>query len=198
MSYRIRILSFCFLLLTVSAVSAQDYDLGWERVHEYTAPQEANYTLDWDSIDKQPQAVSKKAVAPAPPKRRAHASLLRKPKASAQSPSAFAPAIQSNKLYNIEFANSQYYDHYKSRYLVVKAVEVETFGQGKYTSETYENRGAWTTYPVYLNGLQEGDRYRVRVIWDDGSNRTIDKTVDSLQAHTIYIGEPDHMAYTSW
>jgi hypothetical protein len=100
--------------------------------------------------------------------------------------------------YDIEFSASQYYDTYAERYLRVTRVEVETFRKGAYTCETFENRGCWTSFPVYLKNLKQGERFRVRVVWDNGSNRTIDKTVDSYTASTIYIDQPDYLAYSAW
>ena len=99
---------------------------------------------------------------------------------------------------NVEFNANQYYDHYKQRYLIVRAVEVATTRDGYTRYETYENIGQCRSYPVYLRELKEGDSYEVRVIWNDGSNRTVSDTIDNYSYGTVVVDTPDFMAYSAW
>lgn len=183
-----------FILLTTTFGWAQDYQLDWNQVNSVDAAKGKDYTLNWEDVSNHVDRADETAATPVLPERGKVAMMgpikqLAPPK----------PQPVRVRTYDIEFSASQYYDTYAERYLQVTRVEVETFRKGTYTSETFENRGCWRSYPVYLKDLKAGERFRVKVVWDNGSNRTIDKTVDSYTASTIYIDQPDYLAYSaSW
>ena len=189
---------FAIILTLATAASgmAQEYQLGWDQINEGSSAKEKAYTLNWEDVsthvdrsEPQPEV----EIAPEAPEKGKVAMMgpieeLRPPQAVQQ---RYVPSQ------NIEFSASQYYDSYAERYLRVTRVEVETFRMGTYTCETFENRGAWNTFPVYVKNLKQGERYRVRVVWDNGSNRTLDKTVDTYTPDTVYINQPDYLAYSA-
>lgn len=196
------ILTVIFTLFTASFAAAQQYELGWDQVHK--APQASpakSYTLDWESVGQhvdraepslepiEELRVPEAIVAAAVPRR-----AISPPERLVEAP----PRPQPAPTYNVELSTSQFYDHYAGRYKKVSRVEVTTYhGGGRYFSQIFENRGQWNTYPVYLNRLKEGERFLVRVVWDDGSNRTIDKTVNGSTESVIHVGQPDFLAYNA-
>ena len=84
----------------------------------------------------------------------------------------------------------QSYDHYENRYRKVARVESLIY-RGGYPQDTVHcNRARYDAYDVYLNDLEVGDRYKVRVTWDDGSHRTIERTIGTNSVDSIVINEP--------
>ena len=200
MNARVSITAFVLVLTTIIATGAQEYELGWEQVNKSVAPAEKTYTLDWESVSQRvdralPQTTEE--VEPPEAPERGEVAMMGPLKDMAPPP-LYLKKKAAPKSYDIQLSASQYYDHYKQRYLKVKFVEVETVRNGRSFCETFENRGAWNSYPVFLNDLEDGDQYAVRVIWDDGSNRTIEKTVNSYTAGNIFIDQPDYLAYSAW
>ncbi len=53
-------------------------------------------------------------------------------------------------------------------------------------------RADYRSFVVRLTELEPGDRFEVRVTWDDGTHRTVSRTVDSNPQSTILIDEPLH------
>jgi hypothetical protein len=195
MNARQSLFAIILTLATAGAGLAQEYQLGWDQLNEGSSAKEKAYTLNWEDVSAhversapQPQA----ELAPEMPEKGKVA--MMGPIEELRPPSSARRSVPTQ---NIEFSASQYYDSYASRYLRVTRVEVETFRMGTYTCETFENRGAWNTFPVYVNNLKQGERYRVRVVWDNGSNRTLDKTVDTYTPDTVYINQPDYLAYSA-
>jgi hypothetical protein len=182
-----------FILITTTSGWAQDYQLGWSQVNNSSAAKGKDYTLNWEDVTNHVDRADPTKFTPVMPQTAKVA--MMGPIKNVAPPKAKAVRVPT---YDIEFSASQYYDTYAERYLRVTRVEVETFRKGTYTCETFENRGCWNSFPVYLNDLKEGERFRVRVVWDNGSNRTIDKTVDSYTASTIFVDQPDYLAYTAW
>ena len=182
-----------FVLITATTGWAQDYQLDWDQLNSTTSAQDKSYTLNWEDVSNHVDRATPEAETPELPSEGKVA--MMGPIKSVEPPPV---AVKKLPTYNIEFSASQYYDTYAERYLRVSRVEVETFRKGTYTCETFENRGCWNSFPVYVKNLKQGERYRVRVVWDNGSNRTLDKTVDSYTASTIYINEPDYLAYTAY
>jgi hypothetical protein len=193
MNVRASLFATIIILLTTTSGWAQEYQLDWDQVNKVSAAKGKDYTLNWEDVSSHVDRADPAAVTAELPKRG---------KVAMMGPvkNVTPPPVVVKKLptFNIEFSASQYYDTYAERYLQVAKVEVETFRKGTYSYETFENRGCWTSFPVYLKSLKEGERFRVRVVWDNGSNRTIDKTVDSFTASTFYIDEPDYLAYSGW
>ena len=195
MNAKRRLFAIILTLATATAGLAQEYQLGWDQINEGSTAKEKAYTLNWEDVSThvdrstpQPEV----ELAPEMPEKGKVA--MMGPIEELRAPT---PVHRPVPTQNIEFSASQYYDSYASRYLRVTRVEVETFRMGTYTCETFENRGAWNTFPVYVNNLKQGERYRVRVVWDNGSNRTLDKTVDTYTPDTVYINQPDYLAYSA-
>lgn len=198
MTARRNILTILLSILLLSAASAEDYQLNWEQVDTSPAPASKNYTLDWKAVDRR--------VDRATPAQRLQA--LRK-RAQANRP-VVAPQPQFRKsvwkqpqpapvpTYNIEITASQFWDAYAERYLQVQAVQVATIRNGRCFTETFENVAQFRAYDVYLNDLRQGDSYEVTVVWDNGSNRTVERTLGSHVERSISIDEPDCLAYAVW
>jgi archaellin len=192
-----------FTLFTLVPSVAQDYQLGWDEINSSSAKAADTYTLGWQDVDRhvdrsEGQLVEFAPEAPvaAPP----NIVNVRPPAPQATQRSAYAPTDRTTlPSYNIELAASQFYDVYAEKYKVVRAVEVSTFRMGRSTCETFENRGACTQYQVYMKDLKPGDTYKVRVVWEDGSNRTIEKTIDTYYTdRNVYVNQPDYLAYTAY
>lgn len=82
------------------------------------------------------------------------------------------------------------YDYYKSRYRKVKRVESIVYRGGYPQETTYCNQAKYDSYDIYLKNLKVGDRYQVRVTWDDGSHRTLDRTIGTDPATSVLIDQP--------
>lgn len=184
------------IILTLAAAGsglAQEYELGWDQINSATAAQAEAYTLNWEDVSTHVERAEPQPEAMPEMPEQGEVAMM----APFRQPRPAPPTPRALPTQNIQFSASQYYDAYAQRYLRVTRVEVETFRMGSYTSETFENRGAWNTFPVYVKNLQQGERYRVRIVWDNGTNRTLDKTVDSYTPHTIYVDQPDYLAYSA-
>lgn len=193
MNAKSSIFAVIIIFFTATAGWAQEYQLDWEQVNNVSAGKDKAYTLDWEDVSSHVDRAAPAPVVQEMPET-GKVAMMGPIKQVSAAPSRAAKA----PTYNIEFSSSQYYDTYDQRYLQVTRVEVETFRMGTYTCETFENRGAWNSFPVFVNNLKKGERFRVRVVWDDGSNRTIDKTVNDFTASTIFIDQPDYLAYKAW
>jgi hypothetical protein len=90
----------------------------------------------------------------------------------------------------VSITAEQSYDHYKGRYRKVSKVESLVY-RGGYPQDTVHcNRGDYDSFDVYINDLKAGDRYKVRVTWDDGSHRTVENTIGPYSRDTVVIREP--------
>ncbi len=47
-----------------------------------------------------------------------------------------------------------------------------------------------STYEVYIRELRAGDRYEVRVTWDDGKFRIIQRDVTRRPEYNVRVSEP--------
>ena len=196
-------LALMLALCVLAPISAQDYQLGWDEVHTSSQKSSKTYTLGWQDVDLQVDRSEPQAIEYAP-----DAPVAAQPHIVDVAPPApgadqAAPSGKVRKakvpIYNIELAASQFYDVYAGKYKVVRALEVSTVRDGFSSCETFENRGAWTQYQVTMNDLKPGDQYKVRVIWEDGSNRTIEKTIGTyFTDRNVYVTQPDFLAYTAY
>lgn len=182
--------------LTLTAGSAQEYQLGWGEVNKSPKELEKSYTLDWSSVDRQvDRAEPKPVVVAAQP-------IIRNVAPPALAPRAKAPTapaeVRKPPSYDIALAASQYYDHYAQRYKVVRAIELQTNRNGSVTCELIENPGQYRLVDVAMRNLLPGDSYKARIIWDDGSNRTVEKTIGTFVDRKIFIDQPDYLAYSAW
>jgi hypothetical protein len=192
------ILLFLFIfVITTGSVAAQEYQLDWEQSKGVTPKRSLDYTLGWGSVDEH---VVRSVSEPEP-------EMVEPMVVAAQPNIVLAPPEpeprEVRRVYTpsrmVELNANQYYDHYAQKYLLVREVEVVVFkGGGSYTSEVWENRARYRSYAVYLNDLKPGDRYQVRIIWDDGSNRTIEETIDRNSYSTVVVDQPDYLASSAY
>lgn len=196
-----------FLAATFSPASAQDYQLGWDEINRSSVNAVKNYTLDWQSVDRQID----RSAAPPPPVAAPSAKVAAQPRIVNVAPPK--PEFQSrptggygsawhqgpNPTFNIEVAAARFYDAYAERYKVVRAVEVATNRGGRLNCQVFENLGECNTYEVFLRDMKPGDSYCATIIWEDGSNRTIRKTIgDFYVEENVFVDEPDALAYSVW
>lgn len=189
---------FVFAALMLNAVSAQEYQLGWGEVNKSPKAVDKQYTLDWSSVDQQvDKAEPKPEIIAAQPTIRNVAPPAPLPRLQQARPIP----VQASKppTFDITLAASQYYDHYAQRYKVVTAIELHTNRNGRTNCELIENRGQYRQVEVALSNMQPGDSYKARIIWDDGSNRTVEKTIaKTFVDRKIFIDQPDYLAYSAW
>lgn len=190
---RLSLALFLAILLT-GQVLGQDYNLGWDEINR-TPKNQQSYTLNWSALDRHVDRAEPQPVIVAEPPVIAN---VQPPTPQVQ---ASAPRRRVSKpvpTYDISLSASRFYDHYEERYKVVRAIEVATFRAGSLNCETFENIGECSQYEIFLNDLKPGDRYQARIIWDDGSNRTIDKTIGRYVDRQIFVDQPDFLAYSAW
>ena len=194
MSKHILVLTTLLLLLFTSGALAQSYELDWENL-QTTVRQSEEYTLDWPDAETsvclniQTDAIQQPDVKKAPP------SPLEPSLPQARS----APFSVHEPAAHLNLAASQWYDHDQQAYRVVDRVEVTLYPQeGGIEYGTFENVGAVRDYDVYLKSLSPGDRYKAFIVWDDGSNRTIEDTVKGQGWRSVYVDEPNPLGYKVW
>ena len=84
----------------------------------------------------------------------------------------------------------RYFDHYADNYRYVSKVEVVTYRGDYPRTDVYENYAQYSTYDVYINDLKAGDRYEVRVTWDDGTYRIINRSVTRHPEYNVRVSTP--------
>lgn len=188
------------LFLSTMISQAQPYELDWNNLNQSTLKAEESYTLRWEDVDEHVTKAPAKdtaelqekdlvAVFPGQYSARARTSPFQSKR--------WRQAVQPERDIDLTFSGRQFYDHYAERYKVVERIEVSVFRKsGGIFYQTYWNTGQYQNYEVYLNDLAMGDRYRAVVIWEDGSNRTLDQTLSSYSYTTVVVDQPDHLAYS--
>ena len=192
MSNNLLVFTTILVLLFPSSALAQTYELDWEDLH--TTVREADeYTLDWLDTEEpislyvEPKPVEKpaepKLAFPTP----------RELQTRKKQSSLFAPKAHLNLVI------SQWYDYDRQRYRAVDRVEVTIYPEeGGIQYRTFENLGALRQYDVYLKSLTPGTRYKAFIVWVDGSNRTVEGTLQGQGWRSVYVDEPDWLAYKVW
>lgn len=199
-----------------SAAQAQSYSQTWEDSN--TAPAantSSEYTLGWQDTQSlvapsQPPAAAEPVEAPVavnlaalpyliasgggvslePGLEIAAASEL--VSASYQPRALRGPSSVSVPTHDITLHAERYYDYYASNYRYVSKVEVVVWrGNTSFPgTDTYENYSQYSTYDVYINDLKVGDRYEVRVTWDDGKYRIIERSVTRHPEYHVRVSTP--------
>lgn len=90
---------------------------------------------------------------------------------------------------------NQLYDHYEERYRLVRRVETWVFRRSYYEHIINCNKAEYQRFSVSLFELEKGDRFQMRITWDDGSHRTIDQTMKDQPELEIFIDEPGYLEY---
>ncbi len=202
-----------FLALSSSSL-ADPYSLGWEEVNASEPAAKAEYTLGWDEVQAEPSMeaapeVQEEELVEPPvavnlselPGRMLVSAVPTTPAVRYMSTDDSSARVSTRRpevtppRFNIELSSYQHFDHYNDRYRQVEKVEVVTYRGGFPQTETHENFGGHTEYDVFLNDMKPGDRYQVRVIWDDGSYRDLDRTIDRFPEENVVIDEPVEYAF---
>ncbi len=93
--------------------------------------------------------------------------------------------------HNITFRADRYFDVWANNYRYVSRIEVLTYRGGTSPrTEVYENSPQYSTYEVYIRELRAGDRYEVRVTWDDGKYRIFQRDVTRRPEYNVRVSEP--------
>jgi hypothetical protein len=206
-----RYFSLAVLLALTSVALADPYSQTWEESNAPAAAPRASseYTLSWQDAGKeslpgkptQPVVEAPVAVnlAELPALIAAHGGVTLPaglevasavPLESSSRRALRGPSSVSVPTHDVVLHAERYYDNWADNYRYVNKVEVVTYRGGYPTSDVYENVAQYSTYDVYINDLKPGDRYEVRVTWDDGTYRTLERSVDRHPEHNVRISEP--------
>lgn len=149
------------------------------------------YQLNWSHTSVQAQSTDEVDAPPAPilgePYRGA---FLNFPPRKYRTRRVQRPAQPEVDPITVTVTAQQSWDHYKNRYRKVSRVESLIYRGGYPEDVVHCNRASYYSYDVFLEDLKPGDRYKVRVTWDDGSHRTVERTIGSLSETSIFIDEP--------
>lgn len=198
-----------------SAAMAQSYSQTWEESNPATVAEAGSeYTLDWQDTHAPAAAPAQEPVlaveAPVAVNLAALPSLIAASGGSLSLPQAVEVATAESQIpspgyralrgpsnvsvptHDITLHAERYYDNYTSNYRYVSKVEVVVWrGNTSYPgTDVYENYAQYSTYDVYINDLKAGDRYEVRVTWDDGTYRTIERSVSRHPEHNVRVNSP--------
>ena len=188
------------LFLSTMISQAQPYELDWNNLNQSTVKPAESYTLNWKDVDEHVTSTPAKVLEETPEK-----------DIVAVYPGKYSPRVralpsqsnrwrqpsQPDRKMNLTFSGRQFYDYYAERYKVVERIEVSVFRKSGGTFyQTYWNTGQYQNYEIYVNDLAMGDRYRAIIVWEDGSNRTLDQTLSSYSYTTVVVDQPDHLAYS--
>lgn len=100
------------------------------------------------------------------------------------------PSPVSVPEHDITLHAERYFDTWADNYRYVNRVEVVTYRGGFPRTEVYENTAQYSTYDVYINDLKQGDRYEVRVTWDDGKYRILDRSIGRHPERFVRVSTP--------
>ncbi len=189
MSNNLLVLITILVLLFTSGSVAQDYELDWNDINT-TVKEADEYTLDWLDTENSVSLYVEPKPVEKPSETKLAFPVPRQPRT--QNPdSLFAPKAHLNLVV------SQWYDY--DRYRLVNRVEVTIYPEeGGIRYRTFENLGALREYDVYLKSLTPGTRYKAFIVWDDGSNRTMEGTLRGQGWRAVYVDEPDPLSYKVW
>lgn len=211
-----RYISLALLVVGLSSAAlAQSYSQTWEESNpSVVAKTSSEYTLSWQDTHAAPAAPAREAApaveAPVAVNLAALPSLIAASGGGLSLPQAVeiaaaestipvnrpralrGPSNVSVPTYDVTLHADRYYDNYTSNYRYVRKVEVVVWrGNTSYPgTDVYENYAQYSTYDVYINDLKAGDRYEVRVTWDDGSYRTIERSVSRHPEYNVRVSTP--------
>ena len=92
--------------------------------------------------------------------------------------------------FTVNIIANQDFDTYNNRYRKVARVESLVYRGGYPADIVHCNRASYDSFEVFIDDLEVGDRYQVRVTWDDGSHRTIEKTITESPETQVFVNEP--------
>ena len=204
-----RYITLAIIVGLTSTLLAEPYSQGWESSNlEVADAGSSAYTLGWQDAAT-PTRVTQAAVAAPVVEAPVIVNLAELPALIAAatpgpSPAELAAAARySNRgrrlrgpssvsvpTHDITFRADRYFDVWSNNYRYVSRVEVVTYRGDFPRTEVYENGPQYSTYEVYINDLKAGDRYEVRVTWDDGKYRTIERNVTRHPEYNVRVSEP--------
>ncbi len=174
---------------------SSDYTLGWQDVQKAGAPADV-YTNEVEA----PVVVNVAELPALIAAARAPQNVVEEGEVAASSQSITRPSGSDRVLrgpsnysvpvHNITVRTQALYDYYTSAYRYVYMVEVVTHESTGTYRQTYWNTAQWKDYDVYLKNLKAGDRYEVRVTWDDGQYTILNNSVERNPYRTVYISSP--------
>ena len=167
------IISVILLLGSFHEGRTQPYDLKWKhrnvRAQDQSAPKPP---VPRDDLPYN-EAFHQAPVEPGPSKSRTQ------------------PASETEKEpVKVQIIAEQSYDHYEERYRKVSKVEYLVYRGGYPEDEVLWNQADYDSFDVWIDDLQPGDRYKVRVTWDDDSHRTEERTIGNSPDLKVWISEP--------
>ena len=211
-------ITVAILLGLASGAVAEPYSQTWEDSNVASAAKPSSeYTLGWqDTQTKSPAPAPKAAAAVEAPVAVNLAQLPGLIMAAGGQVSGFVPAgvevasagqvatgayapralrgpsSVSVPTYDHTLHAERYFDNYADNYRYVSKVEVVVWrGNTSYPgTDVYENYAQYSVYDVYINDLKPGDRYEVRVTWDDGKYRCIERSVDRYTQRNVRVNSP--------
>jgi hypothetical protein len=213
------ILTLAFILISLGGAQAQSYSESWEDSNSAPPiDTSSEYTLGWQDTQSLAPAVAPASVESAVVEAPVAVNLAALPALIASSAPAISlePALEiaaasdlvssfsyqpralrgpsrvSVPTHDITLHAERYYDYYADNYRYVSKVEVVVWrGNTSYPgTDTYENYSQYSTYDVYINDLKVGDRYEVRVTWDDGKYRILERSVGRYPDHHVRVSSP--------
>lgn len=216
MKNALKYISLAIVCAMTSSALAQPYSLCWEESNAAPSKATSEYTLGWQDTgvatapsQGTPSAASSKVEAPVAVNLAALPALIAaatggsesylpgqsvalasSPVRYRQSRSLRGPSSVSVPTHDITFRAERYFDHWTDNYRYVNKVEVVTYRGGYPRTEVYENVAQYGTYVVYINDLKVGDRYEVRVTWDDGSYRIVDRSIGRHPQYNVRVTSP--------
>lgn len=187
------ILPFLLLLLSFPAIS-QPYLLDWD--HVQVAPQASKAVRTTDEIELA-KPVAEPYRAPVQPARsRVMPTFTDITPVWGYRNRWLRPNVQDT--YNVQLSASAYFNHDSQAYHFVDVVEVTTIRAGRETHEIVTNSAQNRNVSVALNNLQEGDAYRLKIFWVDGSYRVLESFVNAYTDTRPIVDEPDFLANPYW
>ncbi len=207
-----KICKITFLLLAMSSMAlSQSYSENWDDSNSGpVARSSAEYTLGWQDtqdaaqVSTSPCNLATAVEVPVAVNLAALPQLISASSLPEVGEVAVAPAFvdpgRTRALrgpspvpvptHDIVLHADRYFDTYADNYRYVHRVEVVTYRGDFPRTEVYENPAQYSTFDVYINDLKVGDRFEVRVTWDDGNYRIIDRSVGRYVERHVRVSTP--------
>lgn len=106
------------------------------------------------------------------------------------------PNIQDT--YEVQLQAMAYFNHDIDAYHLVDVVELTVMRDGNEEFQLIDNIASNRRVSVSVPNLQEGDAYRAKIFWVDGSYRTVESVINVYADIRPIIDEPDFLAPPYW
>lgn len=171
------------------SAEAQSYDLTWSDRY-IRSKVDKNVVDEFEGYDAAPKPTTDSQAEPAEAPRHRMPSYRTPPIVDR---SARQPVRQKEvwaETHSVEVIANQDFDFYNDRYRKVARVESLVYRGGYPEDLVHCNRASYDSFSIVIDDLEVGDRYQVRVTWDDGSHKTIEKTITESPQTQVFINEP--------